>query len=72
MRLTVNLKEDIYRVAKSMAIAEDCSISVALNKLLERAIAGREPNKEGIPGGLPIVSGRRPFTSLDVYKIDQL
>ena len=40
VRLTVNLDPDLYAVAVSLAKAEDCSISTAVNRLLRRA-AGR-------------------------------
>ena len=39
MRLTVNLEPDLYALAVSLAKAEDCSISAAVNRLLRRSLA---------------------------------
>lgn len=36
VRLTINLDEDLHRMAKALAIAENCSISAAVNQLLRR------------------------------------
>jgi hypothetical protein len=71
VRLTINLQDDLYRMAKSMAIAENCSISVAVNKLLRRGILGKESIERPKRKGFPVVKGRRPFTSDDVYKIEE-
>ena len=38
MRLTVNLDPALYAVAVSLAKAEDCSISAAVNRLLRRSL----------------------------------
>ena len=40
MRLTINLEPDLYAVAVSLAKAEDCSISAAVNRLLRRSLPG--------------------------------
>jgi hypothetical protein len=71
VRLTVNLEEDLYSLAKSLAIAEDCSISMAINKLL-RVGAYPEQRINKRKKGFPVVRGRRRFTSEEVYKIEQL
>lgn len=39
MRLTVRLEPDLYALAVSLAKAEDCSISAAVNRLLRRSLA---------------------------------
>ncbi len=52
MRLTVNLEPDLYALAKSLAKAEDCSISVAVNRLLRKALPGQ--------GGPEKQAGRKP------------
>ena len=67
MRLTVNLEPDLYAVAVSLAKAEDCSISAAVNRLLRRGLptagdrherpVGRTRRRNGIlvsVGGAPI------------------
>ena len=72
VRLTINLNDEVYRVAKSMAIADDCSLSAAVNKLLQRGISGPPAKKKKNSTAFPTVRGRQPFTSGDVYKIDQL
>ena len=40
MRLTVNLESEMYALAKSLAREEGCTISVAVNRLLRRSVAG--------------------------------
>lgn len=75
MRLTINLDDDLYAVAKSLAQTRDVSISVAVNTLLRRAI---EPGRiEPIPapiaadaGGWPVVRGKRVVTAEDVKALD--
>ena len=74
MRMTVNLEQDLYVVAKSLAREEDCSISAAVNKLLRCGLT--PPRRPGAGGkktekhGFPVVKGDRVFTSDDVYRID--
>jgi hypothetical protein len=61
MRLTVNLDEDLHRVARSFALAEQISISAAINRLLRRGIA---PDVlPGVPSenARTILKGRRRF-----------
>jgi len=75
MRLTINLDDDLYAVAKSLAQTRDVSISVAVNTLLRRAV---EPERsEPIPapiaadaGGWPVVRGKRVVTAEDVKALD--
>lgn len=75
MRLTINLDDDLYAVAKSLAQTRDVSISVAVNSLLRRAL---EPSRiEPIPapiaadaGGWPVVRGKRVVTAEDVKALD--
>lgn len=74
MRLTVNLEDDLYAAAKSLAQAKDVSISVAINQLLRRAVY---PPLEPIPvplvsdaGGWPTVAGRKLVTPEDVKALD--
>ena len=38
MRLSIQLNDDLYRMARSLAAAEDCSISAAVNKLIRHAL----------------------------------
>jgi hypothetical protein len=73
MRLTVNIEEDLYRVAKSVAVAEECSISAAINKLLRRALAGRPSSRKKGSQGLsdfPVTVGCHPITEKDVASVD--
>lgn len=69
MRLTLNLENDLYAVAKSLSRAEDCTISAAVNRLLRRSLPGgagsgrrtaRPPKRRN---GLPISRGRAPVTA---------
>jgi predicted DNA-binding ribbon-helix-helix protein len=75
MRLTVNLENDLYALAKSLAKAEDCSISVAVNRLLRRSLSGaaKVPNtsvRSKRRNGLVISRGRKPITADIVLQID--
>lgn len=75
MRLTINLDDDLYAVAKSLAQTRDVSISVAVNTLLRRAIepGGIEPIPAPIAadaGGWPVVRGKRVVTAEDVKALD--
>ncbi len=67
MRFSINLEDDLYAVAKSVAQAEDCSLNEAVNRLLrqrvETAIARRKDT------GLPVSAGRRPITVAEVDKL---
>ncbi len=76
MRLTVNLEPELYAMAKSLAQAEDCSMSAAINRLLHRAI----PSNGGHPSrieasvrrrnGIAISAGRAPITSEMVGQLE--
>lgn len=71
MRLTVNLEEYLYLLAKSISIAEGCSMSAAINLLMRRK--HERPNSpRKVKGGFPVARGKQRFTSVDVYKIQQL
>lgn len=69
MRLTVNLEADLYAVAKSLAKAEDCSISSAVNRLLRRCLVARaeqparESHRLAKRNGFVISRGRQPITA---------
>ena len=72
MRLTVNLEPDLYALAVSLAKAEDCSISVAVNRLLRRSLAD-----EARPGARPrrrndflVSKGREPVTADTVARTE--
>ncbi len=74
VRLTINLDDDLYAVAKSLAQMQDVSISAAVNALVRRAV---EPPVEPVPvpsvadgGGWPVVQGRRVVTAEDVKALD--
>lgn len=72
MRLTVNLEDDIYKIAKSLAQEEETTVSAAVNKLCRRAVepASARKARNKWNDGLPVVKGIRPFTCEDVYRID--
>ena len=75
MRLTINMDDDLYAVAKALAQTRDLSISVAVNTLIRRAIepAPIEPLPAPIAadaGGWPVVRGKRVVTSEDVKALD--
>ena len=68
MRLTVNLEPDLYAVAVSLAKAEDCSISAAVNRLLRRGLPTDGGQREGPVGrtrrrnGILVSVGGAPIT----------
>ena len=73
MRLTISLDEDLYAAVKSLARADDVSMSAAINTLLRRAVF---PAIEAVPvpsvrNGLLVVEGRGPVTSEDVRLMEQ-
>ena len=76
MRLTINLEPDLYAVAVSLAKAEDCSISAAVNKLLRRALPGAKSGPErrihGVErrNGLLVSDGREVITAETVRRIE--
>ena len=68
MRLTVNLESDLYALAKSLAKAEDCSISAAVNRLLRRSLPGGtkhsgQNSRRVKRNGFDISPGRQPITA---------
>jgi hypothetical protein len=76
MRLTVNLESDLYALAKSLAKAEDCSISAAVNRLLRRSLPGAAPDNRkrfrvsARRNGFVISRGRRTITADTVRQIE--
>ena len=75
MRLTVNLEPDLYAVAKSLAKAEDCTISAAVNRLLRRSFGeaerGTRPSSRTKKRNHFAVSrGRRPVTADTVRRAE--
>lgn len=66
MRLTVNLEPELYALAKSLAQAEDCSISAAVNRLLRRSLPGEASPDDRLSDGIKrrhrllVSRGRRP------------
>lgn len=70
MRLTINIDDDLYSVAKSLAAAKDHSISQAVNELIRRGLAPQTRATSRKRNGLPVVRCSRTFTSEDVYDIE--
>jgi hypothetical protein len=76
MRLTINLEPELYAVAVSLAKAEDCSISAAVNRLVRRALPGAAPGRSGDAGrvrrrnGLLVCRGKQVTTAETVQKIE--
>lgn len=70
MRLTINMDEQLYAVAKSLARAEDLSISAAVNKLLQRAIEREPVRPRRSRRGFPVVRGNKPFGPEDVARLE--
>ena len=78
MRLTINLDDELYAVAKSLAHESGVSASAAVNLLLRRALVQPSPasprarrgSARAGKAGLPLVRCERAFTSDDVYRAD--
>jgi metal-responsive CopG/Arc/MetJ family transcriptional regulator len=70
MRLTINLDEELYAVAKSLARNDDSSISAAVNRLIRRGLELKETKKTRGKSGFPVVRCEKKFTSEDVYALD--
>ena len=74
MRLTVNLEPDLYAVAVSLAKAEDCSISAAVNRLLRRALPGESEHAARSDGTVRsrnrflVSRGGQPITAETVHR----
>ena len=72
----MNLEPDLYSVAKSLAKAEDCSISTAVNRLLRRALPGaakegsRRSARPAKRNRFVISRGRKPITADTVRQIE--
>ena len=79
MRLTINLDEDLYRMAKSFAITQDCSISAAVNQLLRRLNEDPEHPPTGTKNhhslnsvtGLPVVESKTVIHDADVNRMEE-
>jgi len=78
MRLTINLDDDLYAMARSHAIATKTSISKAVGDLLRRgsnaAPAARSDNRSGVHplSGFPICeSNGRTITCEDVRRMEE-
>ncbi len=75
MRLTINLEPELYAVAVSLAKAEDCSISAAVNRLIRRALPGAE-RQAGVSSGMKRRNGllvcraKEVITAETVQKIE--
>ena len=81
VRLTVNLDEDLYELARTRAFTDRVPLGRVLNVLLRRALApdfpgdsavAPEPRSLAIRGRrrFPVAKGARPFTSQDVERVE--
>ena len=75
MRLTINLEPDLYALAVSLAKAEDCTISAAVNRLLRRSlpsesVGGASRSRNGRRNDLFVSRGRVAVTADDVRRIE--
>lgn len=73
MRLTISLDDDLYAAVKSLARADDLSMSAALNRLLRRAIypVGAALEAPSVRNGLVVVDGTSPVSSEDVRRFEE-
>ena len=67
MRTTVDLDEDILRVAKDLAQEREQSLGRVLSDLVRRSLQpAKITNRRGALGVLPRKPGARPVTAQDV------
>ena len=72
----MNLEPDLYAVAKSLAKAEDCTISAAVNRLLRRSLPGeagrgtRSSSRAKKRNRFAVSRGRRLVTADTVRRSD--
>jgi hypothetical protein len=75
MRLTINLDDDLYAMARSHAIATKTSISKAVGDLLRRRILAASAPSSSSPGihplsGFPVSQSEgRPITNGDTRRV---
>jgi predicted transcriptional regulator len=71
MRTTIDLPEDLHRIARSIAHDRKVSLSRAVADLLRQALdAGPHPVDREIVNGLPVIRLGRPVTSEDVRALE--
>ncbi len=76
MRTTIDLPEDLHRIAVALARHNRCSLSHTVAELVRRGLETRvgegEPPAYRIDEGtgLPVVSSKRPITPEDVESLD--
>lgn len=75
MRLTVNLDDDLYAIARSLAQAEGCTVSAAVNRLIRRSFedagAHRSAKSRDVKrNGVLVSRGRVPITADTVRRIE--
>jgi hypothetical protein len=73
MRLTINLDDDTYAIAKALAAENRTSVSASVNQLIRRAIEkSAKPALRKRHGGLrlPVVAGVAIVTSAQVREAE--
>jgi hypothetical protein len=72
MRTTVNLPDDIYQVARSVAEAKDISLGAAIAELIRRGLAPHQRIREEgefpcfeVPPGTPPITLEQTLTAED-------
>lgn len=74
MRLSISLDDDLYAVAKSLAKAQDLSLSAAVNQLVRRSLEQRRSRHLGAGSdgtGLPVVLCDRTVGLDEVDRLEQ-
>ena len=65
MRLTINLQPELYALARTLAHEENCSLSTAVNRLIQRGLQPEESrgddDKPIRRNGILVARGHRPF-----------
>lgn len=75
MRFTISLEDDLYRVAKSLAKAEDTSMSKAINLLIRKGLETARPPAPEESGGkgtstFPVSRNCRRMSEEEVYDLE--
>ena len=71
MRLSISLPPYLYGVIRSLARDRDATFNATLRDLLRTALQPPHPPQPAPPGELPVVHGRRPISSDDVYALER-
>lgn len=73
MRLSISLDDDVYALARSLARAEDITVSAAVNRLIRKGVSvhAASTSKPRLRNGLRVSAGRVPVTADTLHQVEQ-